>query len=115
MQMTGRHRNYQSIMASSALRVAFTAVAVAVAFPAIATATKAPAGVIAVPLSRDEGLTAYFAKLQVGTPPQTEYLKIDTGSPRYSFLDPRNEVCLRDGDPCRHFGIFDNKTSSYGS
>ncbi|KAG5814140.1 hypothetical protein H9Q74_010912 [Fusarium xylarioides] len=87
------------------------AVTAAVAFPGIAAATKTPAGVISVPLSRDEGLTAYYAKLQVGTPPQTEYLKIDTGSPRYSFLDPRNEVCKKQGNNCKTFGTFNNKTS----
>ncbi|KAM0343516.1 hypothetical protein ACHAPU_008411 [Fusarium lateritium] len=99
-------------MAGSALRFTFAVAAIAVLFPTVDAATKTPAGVIAVPLSRDEGLTAYFSKLQVGTPPQTEYLKIDTGSPRYSFLDPRNEVCQREGNPCREFGTFDNKTSS---
>jgi hypothetical protein len=100
-------------MAGSALRITFATAAAAVAFPAVAAATKTHAGVIAVPLSRDEGLTAYFAKLQVGTPPQTQFLKIDTGSPRYSFLDPHNEVCQRDGDPCHEFGTFNNETSSY--
>ncbi|KAF5605100.1 hypothetical protein FPANT_1277 [Fusarium pseudoanthophilum] len=87
------------------------AVAAAVAFPSIAAAGKTPAGVISVPLSRDAGLTAYYAKLQVGTPPQTEYLKIDTGSPRYSFLDPRNEVCKKQGNNCKTFGTFNNRTS----
>ncbi|KAG9496356.1 hypothetical protein J7337_012943 [Fusarium musae] len=86
-------------------------IAAAVAFPSIAAAGKVPAGVISVPLSRDAGLTAYYAKLQVGTPPQTEYLKIDTGSPRYSFLDPRNEVCKKQGNNCKTFGTFNNKTS----
>ncbi|KAF5656974.1 hypothetical protein FCIRC_13408 [Fusarium circinatum] len=86
-------------------------VAAALVSPGIAAASKTPAGVISVPLSRDGGLTAYYAKLQVGTPPQTEYLKIDTGSPRYSFLDPRNEVCKKKGNNCKTFGTFNNKTS----
>ncbi|KAF4454162.1 hypothetical protein F53441_3297 [Fusarium austroafricanum] len=94
------------------VRITLAAAAAAAALPSVAAATKTPAGVIAVPLSRDEDLTAYYAKLQVGTPPQTEYLKIDTGSPRYSFLDPRNQICRRKGDPCRKFGTFNNKTSS---
>ncbi|KAI1023719.1 hypothetical protein LB504_005067 [Fusarium proliferatum] len=85
--------------------------AAAVSFSGVAAAGKTPAGVISVPLSRDEGLTAYYAKLQVGTPPQTEYLKVDTGSPRYSFLDPRNEVCKKQGNNCKTFGTFNNKTS----
>jgi hypothetical protein len=99
-----------SIMTGFTLRTALVA---AVTFGSASAATKTPAGVIAIPLTRDEGLTAYFAKLQVGTPLQTQYLKIDTGSPRYSFLDPRNKVCQRDGDPCREYGTFNNETSSY--
>ncbi|EWZ85724.1 hypothetical protein NW765_011271 [Fusarium oxysporum] len=91
--------------------ITLAAVAASVAFPGLAAATKTPAGVISVPLSRDDGLTAYYAKLQVGTPPQTEYLKINTGSPRYSFLDPRNEVCKKQGNSCKTFGTFNNKTS----
>ena len=87
-------------------------VALAFAAAAASAAAHLPAGVIAVPLSRDEGLTAYYAKLEVGTPPQTEYLKIDTGSPRYSFLNPRNQVCQGAEHPCREFGTFNNKTSS---
>jgi hypothetical protein len=94
-------------------RITLAAVAAAIALHSLAAATKTPTGVISVPLSRDEGLTAYFAKLQVGTPPQTEYLKIDMGSPRYSFLDPRNEVCKKEGNNCKTFGTFNNKTSSY--
>jgi hypothetical protein len=58
------------------------------------------------------GLTAYYAEFGVGTPPQKEYLKVDTGSPRYSFLDPRNSVCTRTSQPCSTFGTFDNLTSS---
>ncbi|KAM0470445.1 hypothetical protein ACHAP7_009509 [Fusarium lateritium] len=96
-------------MAGSALITLFAA---AFVFPIIAATAKTPAGVISVPLSRDDGLTAYFAKFQVGTPPQTDYLKIDTGSPRYSFMDPRNEVCQRTGEPCKKWGTFNNKTSS---
>jgi hypothetical protein len=74
-----------------------------------------PTGVIAVPLLRDVGQSAYYAEFEVGTPPQKESLKIDTGSPRYSFLDPRNVVCQRDSQPCQTFGTFDNTTSSYVS
>ncbi|SCN98080.1 related to aspartic proteinase OPSB [Fusarium fujikuroi] len=91
--------------------ITLAAVAAAFALPGLAAATKTPAGVISVPLSRDEGLTEYYAKLQVGTPLQTEYLKIDTGSPRYSFLDPRNEICKKQGNNCKTLGTFNNKTS----
>jgi hypothetical protein len=74
-------------------------------------AAELPAGVVAVPLSRDAGLTAYYAEFHVGSPPQKTYLKIDTGSPNFSFLDPRNEVCA--AQDCKTFGTFDNTTSSY--
>jgi hypothetical protein len=80
----------------------------AVALPIVAA--ELPAGVIAVPLSRDLGQTAYYAEFQVGTPPQKEYLKIDTGSPNFSFLNPRNPVC--GSQNCKKFGTYDNTTST---
>jgi hypothetical protein len=91
------------------LRVISLALLTAVALPTVAA--ELPTGVIAVPLTRDYGLTAYYAELQVGTPPQNTYLKIDTGSPNFSFLDPRNQVCAT--QDCKTFGTFDNTTSSY--
>jgi hypothetical protein len=72
----------------------------AITIPTIAT--ELPAGVIRIPLSRDIGLTAYYAEVQVGTPPQQTY---------YSFLDPQNPVCASQN--CKTFGTFDNSTSSY--
>lgn len=77
-----------------------------------AFAADVPSGVIAVPLTRSAVQDAYYAKFEVGTPPQTQYLKIDTGSPRYSFLDPRNQVCAKEGASCTTFGTFDNTTST---
>lgn len=91
------------------LKTLSLALIAAVALPA--AAAELPAGVIAVPLSRDSGLTAYYAEFQVGTPPQRTYLKVDTGSPNYAFLDPRNPVCGT--QDCKTFGTFDNTTSSY--
>ncbi|KAK0384431.1 hypothetical protein NLU13_8517 [Sarocladium strictum] len=89
-----------------------TAVFVTVVAASTVKRPSSSSGYIAVPLTRDEGLTAYFAELQVGTPPQKEYLKIDTGSPRYSVLDSRNAVCASAGQSCSEFGTFDNLTSS---
>lgn len=77
-----------------------------------AVAAELPTGVLTVPLIRDPDQQAYYAELLVGTPPQTEYLKVDTGSPRYAVLNPRNSVCLRASQPCAYFGTFDNTTSS---
>jgi hypothetical protein len=91
------------------LKMKLVALFAAVAVPAVAA--ELPAGVIAVPLSRDAGLTAYYAEFHVGTPPQKSSLKIDTGSPMFSFLDPRNSVCT--SQDCKTFGTFDNTTSSY--
>ncbi|KAF9690914.1 hypothetical protein EKO04_011224 [Ascochyta lentis] len=65
-----------------------------------------------VPLIRNTGLSAYLAKMDVGTPPQEQYVKIDTGSPTYSFLDPRNPFCTTDNNPCSSASTFDNLTSS---
>lgn len=95
----------------ASLKKLTVALIASMALPAIAT--ELPAGVITVPLIRDFNQTAYYAELQVGTPPQKEYLKIDTGSPRYSFLSSRNAVCARESQPCTTFGTFDNMTSSY--
>ncbi|KAL2062976.1 hypothetical protein VTL71DRAFT_6048 [Oculimacula yallundae] len=79
---------------------------------ALPTATsQLPTGVIAVPLIRDGGLSAYYAEFQVGTPPQKVLLKVDTGSPRYAFLDARNPSCVSDPTACTTFGTFDNLTS----
>ena len=80
-----------------------------IALPAVSA--ELPTGVIAIPLSRNWDLTAYYAEFQVGTPPQKTYLKVDTGSPFYSFLDSRNSVC--DTQNCDTFGTYDNTTSSY--
>lgn len=88
------------------------ALALLAAAPVSAAAADLPAGVIAVPLIRNSDQTAYYAKFGVGTPPQTEYLKIDTGSPRYSFMDPRNAVCQSATQQCKMYGTFDNLTSS---
>ncbi|KAJ4359374.1 hypothetical protein N0V95_002204 [Ascochyta clinopodiicola] len=57
-------------------------------------------------------LDAYLAKLDVGTPPQEQHLKIDTGSPTYAFLNPRNPFCTEANKPCQGADTFDNLTSS---
>lgn len=79
----------------------------------LAHAQDIPPGVIKVPLIRDAEQTAYYAQFQVGTPAQKAFLKVDTGSPRYSFLASSNEVCMRETRPCNNYGTFDNTTSSY--
>ncbi|KAF2206908.1 hypothetical protein CERZMDRAFT_52295 [Cercospora zeae-maydis SCOH1-5] len=71
-----------------------------------------PAGSIVLPLFRDSGLDAYYAELFVGTPPQRNILKVDSGSPMYGFIDPRNPVCNRSDKPCTADAVFDNTTSS---
>jgi hypothetical protein len=91
------------------LKMVSLALLAAVTLPAVAV--ELPTGVIAVPLSRDPEQTAYYAEFKVGTPPQKERLKIDTGSPMFSFLDPRNRVC--GSQDCKSFGTFDNTTSAY--
>jgi len=72
-----------------------------------------PQKIISVPLIRDTELTAYFGEFQIGTPPQKELVKLDTGSPYYGFLNPRNSACTSDPNACTTFGTFDNLTSSY--
>jgi len=56
---------------------------------ALATA-EVPAGAIFIPLVQNPNLTAYYAELAVGTPPQKLYLIIDTGGPACSFRAKSN-------------------------
>jgi len=74
--------------------------------------SKAPLGAIVLPLTYNEFTAAYYAPFEVGTPPQTEYLKVDTGSPTISFLDSESSFCKQSNDPCKTYGSFDNETSS---
>lgn len=74
---------------------------------------KLPVGAIVLPLTYNDFTAAYYAPFEVGTPPQTEFLKVDTGSPTFSFLDPRSSFCEQSSHPCMTYGTFDNETSSY--
>lgn len=67
-----------------------------------------------MPLVRDDGntLIAYYAEFDVGTPPQKIYLKVDTGSPTYSFVNPNYTACEGTSKPCKKYGTFNNRTSS---
>ncbi|EUC47391.1 hypothetical protein COCMIDRAFT_3647 [Bipolaris oryzae ATCC 44560] len=91
-------------------KIVSRALLAALALPALSA--ELPPGTIAVPMIRDADLAAYYAEFHVGTPPQKEWLKVDTGSPRYSFLDPRNQECVLDATACSTYGTFDNLTSS---
>ena len=75
--------------------------------------SKGPEGAIVLPLTYNELTAAYYAPFEVGTPPQTEYLKVDTGSPTISFLDSQSSFCEQANHPCVRYGAFDNETSSY--
>jgi hypothetical protein len=59
-----------------------------------------------------DALIAYFAEFDVGTPPQKAFLKVDTGSPAYAFLNPKNDQCTKPSEPCKKWGTFENTTSS---
>ena len=72
----------------------------------------AHAGTIAVSLSRNVDLTSYLAQFSVGTPPQKEWLLIDTGSPTISFFASQGTFCDESTKPCTYYGAFDNLTSS---
>ncbi|CAI6334413.1 unnamed protein product [Periconia digitata] len=84
----------------------------ALAAAAAGVAPQVPDGAVFVPLIRNDKLDAYYAELTVGTPPQSAFLKIDTGSPTFSFQARSNPVCERADRPCDLFGAFDNTTSS---
>jgi hypothetical protein len=72
----------------------------------------APAGTIAAFLARGADLSSYFALFSVGTPPQKQWLLMDTGSPTISFFDSRGTFCKETTEPCTYYGAFDNLTSS---
>jgi hypothetical protein len=97
----------QILSASLLLGLASTSDALAIE----SRAANTPKGAILVPMVRDDtDLIAYYAKFEVGTPPQKEYLKVDTGSPTYSFINPNNTQCA--GGACKKYGTFSNTTSS---
>lgn len=75
-----------------------------------ARAQNTPKGAILLPLVRGDDLTAYYAEFEVGTPPQRNFLKVDTGSPTFSFINPNNSQCVNDA--CKKWGTYDNITSS---
>ncbi|KAL2067820.1 hypothetical protein VTL71DRAFT_15916 [Oculimacula yallundae] len=75
------------------------------------TTTHLDGGLI-VPMILSKNQTAYMAQVSAGTPAQIEFLKVDTGSPTYSFLSSYNPVCSEATKPCQTFGTFDNLTSS---
>jgi hypothetical protein len=92
---------------------AFDAALLLAAFAQGAWATsKTHKGAIVLPLTYNEITAAYYAPFEVGTPPQTEYLKVDTGSPTISFLDSQSSFCEQSNHPCKTYGSFDNETSS---
>lgn len=80
--------------------------------PSTAPNYNAPAGTIATSLFRGADLSAYFAQFSVGTPPQKEWLLIDTGSPTISFFASQGTFCDESTKPCTYYGAFDNLTSS---
>jgi hypothetical protein len=98
---------------SQAVLLAITAAAVR----STAAAAHSPAskGYVTSNLTRGPNLLSYHAELEIGTPPQKERLLVDTGSPTYSFISPRNPYCQTSNKPCAYYGTYDNLTSSYVS
>jgi hypothetical protein len=50
--------------------------------------------------------------VQVGTPPQNNILKADTGSWTIGLETPNNTDCISPDKPCELYGTFDNLLSS---
>ncbi|KAK7207105.1 aspartic peptidase domain-containing protein [Myxozyma melibiosi] len=55
---------------------------------------------------------AYFAELHVGTPPQTVYVQVDTGSSDLWVNSVSNPYCATNTSDCTDFGTFDANKSS---
>ena len=90
----------------------FKVVASAVGCAVANAQPEVPQGTIFVPMVRDAAQAAYMAEFFVGTPPQRHWLKVDSGSPTYSFISSNNAACLQSTRPCETYGSFDNTTSS---
>ncbi|KAL2066143.1 hypothetical protein VTL71DRAFT_2214 [Oculimacula yallundae] len=75
-------------------------------------ASQIASGYVTVPLIRNSQLLAYLAEFSVGTPPQKNYLKVDTGSPTISFYESRSDFCNLPRAPCAEYGSYDNTSSS---
>jgi hypothetical protein len=89
-----------------------SALVLAAASASLGAAAQVPDGAVLVPLYRNTEQSAYLCDFFVGTPPQKHVLKVDSGSPTYSFINPRNPVCALPTRPCDAYGTFDNTTSS---
>lgn len=71
-----------------------------------------PSGAISFPLVRKADYSAYLTKLKVGSPPQEEYVLVDTGSGTISVENPDNNVCSLSSKPCAEYGTFRNTSST---
>jgi hypothetical protein len=84
----------------------FAAVGVAASYSPL------PPGVIKIPMTRILNQSAYGIEFEVGTPPQKNILKVDSGSPTIGFENPRNNICQQPGGLCDLYGIYNNLSSS---
>lgn len=92
-------------------------------------ARSVPKGVLVAPIIRIENQSAYglqcksirdetfldyadYVLVGVGTPPQINVLKIDSGSSTISFQDPKSSECQQSNEPCALYGSFNNLSSS---
>jgi hypothetical protein len=55
-------------------------------------AASLPPGVIKIPTTRILNESAYGIEFEVGSPPQSNVLKVDTGSPTIGFENHRNNI-----------------------
>ncbi|KAH7370013.1 aspartic peptidase domain-containing protein [Rhexocercosporidium sp. MPI-PUGE-AT-0058] len=92
------------------INISFLCLLAALAQPNLAS--QIPSGYIAVPLIRNSQFLAYLAQISVGTPPQKEYLLVDTGSSTISFYESRSTFCNLPREPCAEYGSYDNISSS---
>ena len=93
------------------VNIALLAAVAAPAVRAAALATTPLDGGLIVPMIWGQNQTGYMAEVSAGTPAQKGFVKVDTGSPTYSFLASSNPVCSKASKPCEAYGTFNNLTS----
>lgn len=58
----------------------------------------------------------YIVELQIGTPPQTTYVQLDTGSSDLIVETPSSDICsTAPPNPCTNFGSCKNHASTISS
>jgi hypothetical protein len=129
-----RIASHRSLNMHSTLSIAISLLGISVRANPQAASKGCPKGVLSIPLTCVQNISGYGTEcewsgknpacpsliysvadiwtVQVGTPPQPNILKADTGSWTIGLETPNNTDCASPDKPCELYGTFDNLTSS---